>query len=128
MVTEGRAVSRLVRRLGARLAGGLLCGMLALTPAVAASFDCAAAKAADETAICANCDLQQLDVKMATLYDVLTHLVAMGQRGAITDAQRAWLSRRALCGSDGACVRKAYTARIGELEAALGAIYARGPF
>ncbi|MGR7994772.1 lysozyme inhibitor LprI family protein [Xanthobacter sp. ZOL 2024] len=112
-----------------RLAGVATAVLLA-TGAVAqgASFSCAAAKAADEKTICASCDLQQLDVKMATLYGVLTQLVAMGQRGDMVDAQRAWLSRRALCGTDAACVQTAYTARIAELEAALGAISARGPF
>jgi len=97
-------------------------------PPRAASFDCATAKATDEKAVCASCDLEQLDVKMSTLYGVITKLVAMGQRGDIQDAQRAWLSRRALCGGDAACLRDAYTARIRELETGLDGIYSRGPF
>lgn len=105
-----------------------LAAALAAVPARAASFDCSTAKAADEKAVCADCALGELDLKMSTLYGVITHLVAMGQRGEIQDAQRAWLSRRALCGGDAACVRQAYVSRIGELEAALSAIYARGPF
>ncbi len=104
-------------------AGGLGSGA-----AAAASFDCSTAKATDEKAICANCGLQQLDVKMTTLYGVITKLVAMGQRGDIQDAQRAWLSRRALCGSDAGCLRQAYEGRIRELEAGLSEIYSRGPF
>ncbi|WP_454914681.1 lysozyme inhibitor LprI family protein [Xanthobacter sediminis] len=107
----------------AMLAAGWLAG-----PAAAASFDCATARAADEKAVCASCDLEQLDVKMSTLYGVITKLVAMGQRGDIQDAQRAWLSRRALCGGDAACLRQAYNARIQELEAGLNSIYSRGPF
>ncbi|MFG1431871.1 lysozyme inhibitor LprI family protein [Xanthobacter sp. V2C-8] len=106
----------------------LAAGWLSAGPAAAASFDCATARAADEKTVCADCGLQQLDVKLSTLYGVITKLVAMGQRGDIQDAQRAWLSRRALCGSDAACVRQAYEARIRELEAGLSAIYARGPF
>lgn len=106
----------------------LVMGVLAAGPAAAASFDCSTARAADEKAVCASCDLQQLDVKMSTLYGVITKLVAMGQRGDIQDAQRAWLSRRALCGADGACLKQVYTTRIQELEAGLAAIYSRGPF
>lgn len=101
---------------------------LMVGPVAAASFDCSSAKATDEKAICANCGLQQLDVKLSTLYGVLTKLVAMGQRGDIQEAQRAWLSRRALCGSDAGCIRQAYEARIQELEAGLSSIYSRGPF
>lgn len=101
---------------------------LAVTPAGAASFDCAGAKAADETAVCGNCDLAQLDVKMATLFTVATRLVGMGQRSAMHDDQRAWLSRRAACGGDAACLTTEYRARIGQLETAMQAIYSRGPF
>ncbi|MFG1351158.1 lysozyme inhibitor LprI family protein [Xanthobacter autotrophicus] len=101
---------------------------LALAPAGAASFDCASARAADEKAVCDSCDLAQLDVKMSTLYGVLTRLVAMGQRGMIQDAQRAWLAQRSTCGGDTGCLATAYKSRIGQLEAALGQIYSRGPF
>lgn len=97
-------------------------------PASAASFDCATARAADETAVCGNCDLAQLDVKMATLYGVLGHLVPMGQRSDLQDAQRGFLAQRANCGGDDGCLGKAYRARIGELEQSLARIYARGPF
>lgn len=97
-------------------------------PASAASFDCATAKAADEAAVCGNCDLAQLDVKMATLYGVLGHLVPMGQRADIQDAQRGFLAQRARCGGDAACLGTAYRARIGELEQGLARVYARGPF
>lgn len=103
-------------------------GWLAATPAAAASFECATARAPDEKAVCASCELEQLDVKMSTLYGVAIRLVAMGQRGDIQDAQRAWLSRRALCGGDASCLRQAYQSRIGELETGLDAIYSRGPF
>lgn len=106
----------------------LAASLLAVAPAGAASFDCAAARAADETAICGNCELAQLDVKMATLYDVLTRLVGMGARGDIRDAQAAWLRQRAACGAETACLVQAYRTRIGLLEKGLEAIYSRGPF
>lgn len=99
-----------------------------LASAGAASFDCATARAPDEAAICKSCDLAQLDVKMATLYGVFNHLVGMGQRGAFQDEQREWLSRRASCGADTACLTSAYRTRIREIEGALEDIYSRGPF
>ncbi len=119
------------RRLGAALAAPLLAAALgALTPsgAAAQSFNCGTNTAPDEQAICGNHSLAQLDVKMATLYDVATHLSAMGARGDLQDQQRAWLARRQLCGADVGCIRTAYTTRIDALEAYLKGIYGRGPY
>ncbi len=45
--------------------------------AAAASFDCSKAAAPDEIAICANPDLSNLDVQMATLYGVGSALEKM---------------------------------------------------
>jgi uncharacterized protein len=49
----------------------------------AASFDCAKARTADEKAICANCALNDKDVKMSVLYDINKRTLAMGGRGAL---------------------------------------------
>ncbi|MET3354869.1 lysozyme inhibitor LprI family protein [Xanthobacter autotrophicus] len=117
-----------IRRSSALAPVVLAAMVLALAPAGAASFDCTTARAADEKAVCDSCDLAQLDVKMSTLYGVLTKLVAMGQRGMIQDAQRAWLAQRSTCGGDTGCLATAYKGRIGQLETALGEIYSRGPF
>jgi len=103
----------------------LLC---AAAPAAAASFSCSGTLKPDEAAVCAHHDLSDADVKMDTLYTTLSRLVGMGQRGDLMDAQRAFLARRAACGGDLACLRSAYHGRIGELESALGALAARGPF
>jgi uncharacterized protein len=97
-------------------------------PAAAASVGCNKSATADKRAICRSCVLQQRDVEMATLYGVVTHLVAMGQRGVIQDQQSAWLTRRHRCGSDDACLLKAYQDRIATLRQALRRIYRRGPF
>ena len=105
-----------------------LMGVPAATPAAAASFDCATATARDERAVCVNRELSDLDVRMATLYEVLTHLVAMGQRGQLQDQQKAFLAFRATCGGRVSCIRGAYRNRIAQLETGLQAIYARGPF
>ena len=110
------------------LAAGLFAALLAPASAGAASFDCAAARAADETAVCRSCDLAQLDVKMATLFEVATHLVAMGQRGDIQDQQRQFLAERGACGADTQCLALAYQGRIRSLDSVLKSIYARGPF
>lgn len=110
----------------ARLAAAVL--LVLSTPAGAASFSCSGVTAPDEAAICGNCDLAQQDVKMATLYGVVTRLVGMGQRGQFQDDQRAWLRQRAGCKGDAACLAAAYQARIGQIEEALADIYSRGPF
>ncbi len=96
--------------------------------ASAASFDCAKASAADEKAVCNDCTLAQKDVKMATLYEVLSNLVAMGERGNLQDEQRAFLKTRSACGASKSCIAKAYDTRIGSLEAGLKRIYAGGPY
>ncbi|MFG1463779.1 hypothetical protein V5F77_12860 [Xanthobacter sp. DSM 24535] len=94
----------------------------------AASFDCAAAKAPDEQAVCATPNLNDLDVKMATQYTIVTHLVGMGQRGDLQDQQRAFLKQRAACGSNAGCIAEAYQARIGVFEEILARVYTHGPF
>lgn len=129
------ATSRLPRSLGSLRAAGLGAAalvMLALAgaaPASAASFDCTATgQSRDQRAVCVNRELSDLDVRMATLYEVLTHLVAMGQRGEIQEAQKAFLAFRGTCGGRVSCIRGAYRNRIAQLETGLQAIYARGPF
>lgn len=124
-----------MRRAASRtLAGALACGLLALAlaalsrPAAAASFDCAAAKAPDEKAVCATRSLNDLDVKMATQYAIVTRLVGMGQRGDLQDQQRAFLKQRAACGSAVACIASAYRARIAVFEGVLDRVVTQGPF
>lgn len=119
----------------ARLAAALLAGALAsvaagplASPATAASFDCATNRAPDEAAICKDCELAQLDVKLAALYGVVTRLVGMGQRGTIQDDQRAWLVQRAACGGNTGCIASAYKTRIDQIQGLLSDIYSRGPF
>lgn len=94
----------------------------------AASFDCGAARAADEIAICRSQALSDLDVRMATTYGILIRLVAMGQRGILQDGQRAFLASRAACGADTACIAAAYRDRLAILDKAVDAIVSRGPY
>jgi uncharacterized protein len=100
-------------------------------PAAAAKYEpinCSIASAESDKTICNNYVLGQLEARTATLFDVVTSLVPMGQRGAIEDEQRAFIDRRAKCKSDADCLRVVYTARIDQLENALENIRQRGPF
>lgn len=86
-------------------------------PAEAASFDCDKPDlAADETAICANRDLNDMDVKMVTTFELITGLLPMGNRGVVQDEQVAWLSKRQACNADLACLRTSYTERLAQLK------------
>lgn len=91
-------------------------------------LDCSKASTPADRTICRNYALGQQEARMATLFAVTTSLVAMGQRGDIQDAQRAWLDKREACGDNVACLTKAYDARIDELNGVLKAIASRGPF
>ena len=96
--------------------------------AQAASFNCNRARTPDELTICATLKLNDQDVRMAQLYDIAQHLVAMGGRGAIQDDQQAWLVKRRACGADRTCLARAYTRRLAELNKVLQRAYDRAPF
>ncbi|MBJ3774118.1 lysozyme inhibitor LprI family protein [Acuticoccus mangrovi] len=86
------------------------------SPAMAQSFDCAKASAADEVAVCRSGRLCALDDEMASLYeDVLAHAL-MGVSGETRDGQREFLEKRAACGADDPCLTALYEARIAELK------------
>ena len=116
-----------------KLTGGFIALSLfvASVPARAADYapiDCAKASSSAERTICRSYSLGQADARMATLFGVVTSLVAMGQRADIGDAQRTWLKERNACGDDGACIARAYRSRITALSANLDAIASHGPF
>jgi uncharacterized protein len=93
-----------------------------------APLDCKKAATPAEKTICGNYGLGQDEARLATLFSVLTSLVAMGQRADLTDAQRKWVSVRDACGSDAGCLARVYQARINELSQTLDALAKRGPF
>ncbi|WP_319517337.1 hypothetical protein [uncultured Martelella sp.] len=114
-------MTRTIRRIPAlTLAASLfVVSGMALTgaPAQAASFDCSASGlTANEKTICANLTLNDDDVKMATMYTMLKGLFAMGMSGNMADNQKAWLKEREACGTDVACIEKAYDTRIDQLQ------------
>ena len=91
-------------------------GLSLAASAQAASFACAKALTSDERAICADPSLSNLDSRLAGLLDLDESTVAMGQRGDMQDAQAAWLTRRAACGADRACLKARYEARLKAVE------------
>jgi uncharacterized protein len=116
-----------------KLMGGLvaLSLLVALVPARAADYapiDCSKVSLPAERAICRSYPLGQAEARMATMFGIVTSLVAMGQRGDIGDAQRKWLKERNACGDDNACIARAYQSRIAVLSSAFDAIASRGPF
>ena len=121
-------LNRLLKPTGALAALGFLA---ALAPAWAADYapiDCGKASSSAERAICRSYSLGQAEARTATLFGVVTSLVAMGQRADIGDAQRTWLKERNACGDDSACIARAYQSRIAALSANLDAIASHGPF
>lgn len=106
----------------------ILAATFATGAAQAASFNCARARQADERAICASLALNDQDVRLAQLYEITQHLVAMGGRGAIQDDQVQWLQARHACGANRACLTKAYARRIDQLNHVLQHVYSQGPF
>lgn len=93
-----------------------------------APLDCKKATSDTERTVCSNYKLGQSEARAATLYEVTTSLVAMGQRGTIQDDQRALPKQRDACGLNIGCIRNAYSAREKQLEAVMAGIRQRGPF
>jgi uncharacterized protein len=122
----------MIHRLHVRLAAWLALA-LASTPCLGqaapyAPIDCGKASNATETAICGNYALGQDEARVATLYGVLTSLVAMGTRGDMMDAQHNWIGVRDACGADVQCLNRAYQKRIGDLSKEFDALAKHGPF
>jgi uncharacterized protein len=123
------------------LAGGLLAlssaAGVAANPAAAGGttttvsyrpLECSKAVSQSELAICRTYSLGQAEARMATLFGIVTSLVAMGQRADVEESQRQWLHTRDACGKDTACLSKSYRYRIDNLSAIADSIAARGPF
>lgn len=93
-------------------------GAVAFTaPAQAASFDCAKAAAPDEIAICQNPGLSERDTEMAALWFAYSKIpMMMGGNGNRHDEANEFLTQRAACGGDVACLSRAYDARIATLK------------
>jgi uncharacterized protein len=128
----GVTVMLRLNNLSKRTGGLVVLGLLVVcAPARAADYapiDCGKASSPAERTICRSYPLGQAEARMATLFGVVTSLVAMGQRGDIGDAQRNWLKQRNACGDDTTCLARAYQSRIDALSAALDTVALHGPF
>lgn len=102
------------------------CALLSM-PALAASFPCDKAENPDETAICADLALNDRDVEMATRFEILRAVLPMGGNAKLREDQEDWLKERRVCGSDRACLREAYDARLKVLRAVLAEFAKQGP-
>lgn len=91
-------------------------------------LDCNKAQSSAERAICSNYSLGQSEARMATLFSIVTSLVAMGQRGNIRDDQQKWLQSRNACGNNLACLKESYATRIQQLENVMAGIASHGPY
>ena len=96
---------------------------------MAASFDCGKARLSTEKTICNTRSLNDQDVKMATTFNILTHVMPMGGRDAMRDDQGVWLKQRNACDARVACIRTAYNTRQQQLDTLIQErIYSHGPF
>ena len=95
-------------------------------PAMAAapSFPCTANLTPTEETICADDSLAALDRRLATAYRNKFDALPVESRDALDEfvrslkiTQNAWIAHRNICGTDRACIRKAYLTRTGELMA-----------
>lgn len=89
-----------------------LVGFLVVTPANAASFDCAKARTTVEHFICDNDDVSRLDQQLADRYKLA--LQDKENAANVRRAQRAWITARDKC-LNADCVRSAYRMRIAQL-------------
>ncbi len=96
-------------------------------PARAASFPCGTAGAPDERAVCADLALNDMDVEMATRFDILKDVLPMGGRSKLREDQEDWLKDRGACGADVACLRGVYEVRLKVLRGVLSEFAKQGP-
>lgn len=116
--------SRLFRKIHSRVMLAALTSLMAMPissvffgTAHAASFDCDAKELQpDEKLICDTRPLNDADVKMATTFELISGLLAMGSRGTLQDEQTAWLKSRQACGADAACLKTSYETRLKQLD------------
>lgn len=95
----------------------------------AASFDCNKARLATEKQICQVRQLNDADVKMATVYNIVLRAVPMGSRDAEKGLQYQWLKQRNQCAANTGCIAKAYQVRQMHLDEIINQrVLSQGPF
>lgn len=106
----------------------LIFSTLFISQSYAASFNCQKATTATEKTICEHRLLNDADVKMATTYNIIRHLVPMGTRGAIQDQQIKWIQLRDQCRDNLSCLTDVYKMRQQKLDLYMNRVYKQGPF
>ena len=106
----------------------VLCGLAWSINIQAASFNCDKAQTITEHAICEHRSVNDADVKMATTYNIIRHLVPMGTRGAIQDQQIKWIQLRDQCRDNLSCLTDVYKMRQQKLDLYMNRVYKQGPF
>jgi uncharacterized protein len=89
-----------------------LLSLILMSPAQAASFDCAKASSFVEKAICSDKRLSSMDDQLARLYKAAR--AAATNASALETEQKSWLSSRDRC-TNTACLKKTYADRIAAL-------------
>lgn len=127
VLTGKKTATKTATKLSILLAGLLLA--VSNMSLQAASFDCSHARLSSEKSICNTRSLNDRDVKMATTFNILTHVLPMGGRDHLKDQQASWLKQRNACGSKVACLSTAYQQRQQQLDLLLQQrVYSQGPF
>ena len=110
--------------IAAALAAPLLLPSIQAAIAAEPSFSCTGPATPAEAAICKDDDLAALDRTRAAAFKSKLDAIAAGtaradddDRDAVVVTQKAWIAHRNECGSDKACIRKAYGVRTGALTA-----------
>lgn len=73
-------------------------------------YDCAKAVTSTEHAICGSFELWLEDRALGPIYSVLRNLSSGGERTALAEKQRIWISQRDRCGDDAAGILDRYRA------------------
>ncbi|MBC9247338.1 hypothetical protein H4P12_11600 [Paracoccus sp. 11-3] len=73
-------------------------------------YNCARAATSTEHAICGSFELWLEDRALGSIYSVLRNRSSDGERSALAEKQRIWISQRDRCGDDAACILDRYRA------------------
>lgn len=88
-----------------------------LTATAQPSFDCAKHFLPAEVAICNDAELARLDSALDRSYTKTARSLSSSRRKALVLEQRQWLRGRDTCGSNQACIKLQYEARLAQLDA-----------
>jgi uncharacterized protein len=80
------------------------------------SFDCRKARKPDEQAVCSDAALAAKDVRLSEVFGQYRAQLSPDAFKQLLKNQAAWMAQRGQCGSDIACVGRAYDERIRQIE------------